>query len=59
MYLENALVKKDALTLCGEKIDLGKIKIPCYFLSTIEDHIAPWKGTFPGTELLKGKMNLY
>jgi polyhydroxyalkanoate synthase len=55
MYMENNLTKKDALTLCGEKIDLGKIKIPCYFLSTIEDHIAPWKGTFAGTELLKGK----
>ena len=55
MYLENNLRKKDGLTLCGEKIDLSKIKIPCYFLSTIEDHIAPWKGTFEGTELLKGK----
>lgn len=55
MYLENNLREKDALTLCGEKIDLSKIKIPCYFLSTIEDHIAPWKGTFEGTELLKGK----
>jgi polyhydroxyalkanoate synthase len=55
MYLENNLTKKDALTICGEKIDLGKIKIPCYFLSTIEDHIAPWGGTFKGTELLKGK----
>lgn len=55
MYLENNLTKKDALTICGEKIDLGKIKIPCYFLSTYEDHIAPWGGTFKGTELLKGK----
>lgn len=55
MYMENGLTKKDQLTICGEKIDLGKIKIPCYFLSTIEDHIAPWKGTFEGTELLKGK----
>lgn len=55
MYLENNLTKKDAVSICGEKIDLGKIKIPCYFLSTIEDHIAPWGGTFKGTELLKGK----
>ncbi|MCP4598193.1 class I poly(R)-hydroxyalkanoic acid synthase [Neptuniibacter sp.] len=55
MYLENNLREKDQLTLCGEKIDLGKIKIPCYFLSTIEDHIAPWKGTFEGTDILKGK----
>ncbi|GGB90122.1 class I poly(R)-hydroxyalkanoic acid synthase [Marinobacterium zhoushanense] len=50
MYLENKLVEPNALEICGEPIDLGKIKIPCYFLSTIEDHIAPWKGTFNATE---------
>ncbi len=50
MYLENKLVEKDALTICGSPIDLGRIKTPCYFLSTIEDHIAPWKGTFTGAE---------
>ncbi|MBV1786508.1 class I poly(R)-hydroxyalkanoic acid synthase [Marinobacterium sp. D7] len=50
MYLENKLVEPNALEICGESIDLGKIKIPCYFLSTIEDHIAPWKGTFKATE---------
>jgi polyhydroxyalkanoate synthase len=50
MYLENCLAKPEGLTICGEKIDLGKIKIPCYFLSAIEDHIAPWKGTFKATE---------
>ncbi|MFW1676271.1 PHA/PHB synthase family protein [Pontibacter sp. JAM-7] len=56
MYLENKLIEKDGLTICGEKIDLSKIKIPVYFLSTYEDHIAPWNGTFSGTELLKGKV---
>ena len=50
MYLENKLVEPDALEICGEKINLGEIKIPCYFLSTIEDHIAPWKATFKATE---------
>lgn len=53
MYLENKLVEKDALTMCGAPIDLGRIKVPCYFLSTIEDHIAPWKGTFKGSESFK------
>jgi len=56
MYLENQLSTPEALTICGEKIDLGKIKIPVYFLSTIEDHIAPWKGTFKGTELMNGQI---
>ena len=56
MYQENKLTQKDALTICGEKIDLGRIKIPVYFLSTVEDHIAPWKGTFLGTDLFKGNV---
>ena len=32
----------------------GKIKTPAYFLSTREDHIAPWKSTYRGTQLLGG-----
>ncbi|MEH6471713.1 MAG: class I poly(R)-hydroxyalkanoic acid synthase [Halopseudomonas sp.] len=53
MYLENNLSKPGALTICGEPIDLTTIKTPCYFLSCVDDHIAPWKSTFKGTELLK------
>jgi polyhydroxyalkanoate synthase len=56
MYLENKLAEPNGLTICGEPVDLGKIKIPCYFLSTIEDHIAPWKGTFKATELFGSKI---
>lgn len=54
MYMENNLAKSNALTLCNVPIDLNKVKTPTYFLSTIDDHIAPWKSTFIGTELLKG-----
>ena len=56
MYLENKLVEPNALTICGEPVDLRKIKIPCYFLSTIEDHIAPWKVTFKGAGNFKGNV---
>ena len=52
MYLENALREPGSIELCGVKIDLGKIKIPCYFISTLEDHIAPWKTTYAGARLL-------
>ncbi|MBN3564822.1 PHA/PHB synthase family protein [Aliamphritea spongicola] len=56
MYIGNKLVEPGGLTICGEKIDLRDIKIPVYFLSTIDDHIAPWKGTFAGTELMQGNI---
>ncbi|MEH6626253.1 MAG: class I poly(R)-hydroxyalkanoic acid synthase [Motiliproteus sp.] len=51
MYVENNLKVPGKLTICGESIDLTKIKTPCYFLSCIEDHIAPWESTFAATEI--------
>ena len=56
MYLENKLREPNALELCGVPVDLGKIDCPVYFLSAIDDHIAPWKTTFVSTELVKGDM---
>jgi polyhydroxyalkanoate synthase len=55
MYQENLLATQGGISLNGVPIDLGKIKIPAYFLSTREDHIAPWKSTYRGTQLLGGK----
>jgi len=54
MYQENLLAQPGGITLAGVPIDLGKIKVPAYFLSTREDHIAPWKSTYRGTQLLGG-----
>jgi polyhydroxyalkanoate synthase len=54
MYQENLLSKPGGITLSGVPIDLRKIKTPSYFLSTREDHIAPWKSTYRGTQLLSG-----
>ena len=34
-----------------------KIQIPAYFISTAEDHIAPWKGIYKGARILSGKVN--
>ena len=54
MYLENKLVQPGGLTICGEPIDLSKVTTPSYFLSTIEDHIAPWTATFKTVNLFAG-----
>jgi len=54
MYQENLLCQPGGITLAGTPIDLRKIKTPAYFLSTREDHIAPWKSTYRGTQLLGG-----
>jgi polyhydroxyalkanoate synthase len=53
MYQENRLVN-GSIKLLGTKIDLSKIKIPVYILSTREDHIAPWRSTYAATQIYKG-----
>ena len=54
MYIKNNLTKPGAVTLQGVPIDLSKVKTPAYFISTIEDHIAPWVATYAGPHLLGG-----
>ncbi len=54
MYQENLLKDPNGISLNGVPIDLRKIKTPAYFLSTREDHIAPWKSTYRGTQMLSG-----
>jgi len=54
MYLENSLVKPGGMELAGEPIDLRKIEVPIYQVSTKDDHIAPWASTYQATQLYKG-----
>jgi polyhydroxyalkanoate synthase len=54
MYQENLLAQPGGITLAGVPIDLGKVKVPSFILSTREDHIAPWKSAYAGTQLLGG-----
>ncbi len=53
-YLENRLCKPGAATVCGEKIDLGKVDIPVYIYGSREDHIVPIGGAYASTQHLPG-----
>ncbi|KEY91175.1 poly(R)-hydroxyalkanoic acid synthase [Candidatus Photodesmus blepharus] len=55
LYLENKLIKEKGIKIGGVWIDLNKIRIPSYFISAKEDHIALWQGTYRG--LLKSGGN--
>ncbi|MCC6609105.1 MAG: class I poly(R)-hydroxyalkanoic acid synthase [Burkholderiales bacterium] len=55
MYLENRLREPAALTVCGEPVDLGRLRMPAYVLATREDHIVPWRSSYAATALLKGR----
>jgi polyhydroxyalkanoate synthase len=54
IYMENSLIKQGTLQLAGQPIDVRRIKTPCYFLSTIDDHISPWRVCYPATQFFSG-----
>lgn len=53
-YHQNLLPKPGGVTMNGVAIDMSLIRTPAYFLSTREDHIAPWIATYAATQLFKG-----
>lgn len=53
-YLHNLLREPGGIELDDTPIDLTKIKVPTYFVSAREDHIAPWKSTYEGARLMSG-----
>ena len=55
MYQRNRLREPGEIELAGVPIDLGRVRVPAYFLSTRDDHIAPWKATYAGARLPGGK----
>ena len=54
-YQNNKLIQPGGVTLGGVPIDLTKVRIPVYVLSTREDHIAPWDSTYAATQTYRGK----
>jgi polyhydroxyalkanoate synthase subunit PhaC len=56
MYLKNLLGVPGGITLEGVPVDLSKVTLPSYFISTVEDHIAPWRTTYKGSRYLGGEV---
>jgi polyhydroxyalkanoate synthase len=54
-YLENRLCKPGSATVCGQKIDLGKVDMPVYIYGSREDHIVPITGAYATTQHLPGQ----
>lgn len=55
MYQRNLLSQPDGIELGGTPINLKTVNIPVHIISTKEDHIAPWKGTYVATQLYSGE----
>lgn len=54
-YLENSLRVPNKLSVCGARVDLGRVDMPAFILATREDHIVPWQTSYLGRNLLGGK----
>jgi polyhydroxyalkanoate synthase len=46
LYLNNNLVKPNALNIGGVPLELASIHVPLYQVSAEDDHITPWRQTF-------------
>ncbi len=56
MYLNNLLIEPGGITIDGVKIDIDKVDTPACFVSTVDDHIAPWKSTYEGARHFSGRV---
>jgi len=54
MYVENDLVKPDALEVDGVPIDVARVGVDTYCVATAEDHIAPWRSVYAMTHRFGG-----
>jgi polyhydroxyalkanoate synthase len=55
-YLDNRLVRPNALTVGGHAIDLRGVRQPLYVVGSAKDHICPWPSTFKTCRLVGGKV---
>ena len=51
LYLEDKLKQPGCLSVCGEKVDLGRIEAPVYVFGAREDHIVPWKSAYASAQV--------
>lgn len=52
-YHENKFARGE-MTLAGEKLDLGRVRLPIFHLATRDDHISPPRSVFTGAKLFGG-----
>jgi polyhydroxyalkanoate synthase subunit PhaC len=55
-YVENNLIVPGRVTLKGEALDLGRIKLDTYAVGAERDHIVPWDAAWRITQLAGGKV---
>ncbi len=55
-FQQNLLMAPGGIDINDVSLDLKDITTPTLFLSTLEDHISPWKSSYPAVHLFKGPL---
>jgi polyhydroxyalkanoate synthase len=55
LYLENSLRVPGKLSMCGTRVDLGRLGMPAFVYASREDHIVPWRTAYLSRGLLGGE----
>lgn len=55
-FQQNLLLIPGGMTIKDIPLDVRDITTPTMFLSTIEDHISPWKSSYPAVHNFKGPL---
>ncbi len=55
-FQENRFMQPGGIDIHGIPLDLRDIKTPTFLLSTLEDHISPWKSCYPAVQFFKGPL---
>jgi polyhydroxyalkanoate synthase len=53
--VDNALVRPGALTVLGTEVDLAQVRLDCYAVAGVADHICPWESCYRSAQLFGGK----
>ena len=53
--VDNALVRPGALTVLGTEVDLAQVRLDCYAVAGVADHICPWESCYRSAQLHGGK----
>ncbi|MBN8510165.1 MAG: alpha/beta fold hydrolase [Burkholderiales bacterium] len=46
VFLKNPYVHAGEMTVLGEPVDMGRVKVDAYIVAGITDHITPWKACY-------------
>ncbi|GMG80826.1 class I poly(R)-hydroxyalkanoic acid synthase [Paralimibaculum aggregatum] len=58
-FYNRNLLAKGEMEIAGQRLDLSRVKLPCFHVGTVEDHIAPAPSTYRAAKMLGSRSQTY